>query len=206
MAPRLHFCKIPKHFSRTASELNPLVFRLFAQSSRTRTARIRPWIVKSLPNWSGTPYIRQTGRGAGPAAAKCETFMWKIFAATVLVGFPTISQALTPLHENPVVVKGFYAIGLADEVRKNCDDISPRLLRAYYYLKSLERYARDSGYSESQIQELIDNKSEKEKLRAQIRADLAERGASPKNPEGYCTVGLEEIAKGSAAGKLLRAK
>ena len=132
--------------------------------------------------------------------------MWKTIAAIFLVGAPGFAQALTPLHENPVVVKGFYAIGLADEVRKNCDSISPRLLTAYNYLKSLERYARDIGYTEAQIEELVDNKEEKEKLRAQIRADLAERGETPKNPEGYCTVGLEEIAKGSAAGKLLRAK
>ena len=37
-------------------------------------------------------------------------------------------------------------------------------------------------------------------------ADLAKRGASPESPEGYCTVGLEEIAKGSAAGRLLKVK
>ena len=44
------------------------------------------------------------------------------------------------------------------------------------------------------------------RLRAVIRADLAARGATPENPEGYCTVGREEIAKGSVAGNLLRAK
>ena len=60
--------------------------------------------------------------------------------------------------------------------------------------------------SEDQIEELVDNKTEKEKLRTRIRADLAERGASPENPEGYCTVGREEIAKDSAAGRLLRAR
>ena len=132
--------------------------------------------------------------------------MWKTIATLILVGTSSSAEALTPLHKNPVVVKGFYAIGLADEVRKNCDSIQPRLLTAYYYLKSLERYARDAGYTEQQIDDLVDNKAEKEKLRDKIRADLAERGASPKTPEGYCTVGLEEIAKDSAAGKLLRAK
>jgi hypothetical protein len=116
------------------------------------------------------------------------------------------AAALQPLHENPTVVSGFYAIGLADEVRKNCSSISPRLITAYYYLKSLEKYARDAGYTEAQIEELVDNKKEKEALRAKIRADLAKRGATPENPEGYCTVGREEIAKDSAAGKLLRLK
>ena len=121
-----------------------------------------------------------------------------------LTAFPAV--ALQPLHENPTVVSGFYAIGLADEVRKNCSSISPRLLRAYNYLKALEKYARDAGYTDAQIEELVDNKVEKEALRTQIRADLAKRGATPENPEGYCTVGREEIAKDSAAGKLLRAK
>lgn len=115
-------------------------------------------------------------------------------------------MALPPLHENPTVVNGFYAIGLADEVRKNCNRIAPRWLTAYNYLMSLESYAKRVGYSDAQIEELTDNKAEKEKLRAKIRADLAQRGASPQNPEGYCTVGLEEIAKGSDAGKLLRAR
>lgn len=116
------------------------------------------------------------------------------------------AAALPPLHENPTVVNGFYAIGLADEVRKKCDRIAPRWLRAYNYLMSLESYAKKAGYSDAQIEELTDNKSEKEKLRSKIRADLAKRGASPENPEAYCTVGLEEIAKGSDAGKLLRAR
>lgn len=125
-------------------------------------------------------------------------------AVLALSALPAV--ALQPLHENPTVVNAFYAIGLADEVRKNCDSIQPRMLRAYNFLRALERYARDAGYTEAQIEQLLDNKSEKEKLRGRIRADLAERGASPQNPEGYCTVGREEIAKDTAAGRLLRAE
>lgn len=114
--------------------------------------------------------------------------------------------ALTPLHQEPTVVNNFYSIGLADEVRKNCDDIDARIFRAYRYIKSIESYARKAGYSDAEIDEFVDNKAEKEKLRTRIRADLAKRGATSKTPEGYCTVGREEIAKGSAAGRLLRAK
>lgn len=129
-----------------------------------------------------------------------------VLSVLFLTAIASPSVALQPLHQNPTVLSGFYAIGLADEVRKNCDSIDPRLFRAYNYLKSLERFARKSGYTEAQIDELVDNKVEKERLRVQIRADLAERGASPKSPEGYCTVGREEIAKDSAAGRLLRSK
>lgn len=129
-----------------------------------------------------------------------------IFSFAAVVGLASPAVALQPLHENPTVVNGFYQIGLADEIRKKCDSIEPRLLRAWNYLKSLEKYARDAGYNDAQIEELTENKAEKEKLRIRIRADLAERGASPESPEGYCTVGREEIAKGSAAGRLLRAR
>lgn len=125
-------------------------------------------------------------------------------AAAILAASPAV--ALQPLHQDQRVLNGFYAIGLADEVRKKCDSIEPRLITAWTYLKSLERYARDAGYSSADIKALQDNKAEKEKLRAKIRADLAARGATPETPEGYCTVGREEIAKGSAAGRLLRAK
>ena len=117
----------------------------------------------------------------------------------------TSAAALQPLHEDPRVISGFYALGMADIIRKNCDEIQPRWLRAYNYLKGLESYARKAGYTDAQIDELTDNDAEKDRLEARIRADLAKRGASPQSPEGYCTVGREEIAKGSAAGRLLRA-
>ncbi len=124
----------------------------------------------------------------------------------LIAGGATPAVALPPLYENRTVVSGFYAIGMADLIRRNCDAISPRYLRAYNYLKALEKYAQDAGYSDAQIEELTDNREEKEKLRARIEAELADRGASPKTPEGYCTVGREEIAKNSAAGRLLRAR
>ena len=132
--------------------------------------------------------------------------MRKIVLTALLMGLTTPAMALQPLHKDPKVVGGFYTIGFADEIRKRCDTIEPRIFRAIGYLRSLERYAKNAGYTSEDIDELQDNKAEKERLKARIRADLAKRGATPENPEGYCTVGREEIAKGSAAGRLLRAK
>ncbi len=132
--------------------------------------------------------------------------MWKTLSVLVFASLATPVAALQPLHEDTRVVNGFYIIGFADEIRKQCDSIEPRIFRAYSFLLSLERYARKAGYTSEDIDELRDNKVEKEKLRTRIRADLAERGATPETPEGYCTVGREEIAKGSAAGRLLRVK
>ena len=132
--------------------------------------------------------------------------MWKTVTAIGFICTAAPASAVQPLHENPTVLSGFYSIGLADMVQEQCDTIQPRIFRAIGYLRSLERYALNNGYTPEDIDELVDNKKEKRKLQARIIADLAKRGATPETPEGYCTVGLEEIAKGSAAGRLLKAK
>lgn len=115
------------------------------------------------------------------------------------------ATALQPLHENQRVYSSFYVLGVADTIRKQCDQISPRLIRAMNYIRNLEAYARGLGYDDEQIDALLDNDAEKAKLKTRIDRDLAKRGASPQTPEGYCTVGREEIAKGSQVGQLLRA-
>lgn len=112
--------------------------------------------------------------------------------------------AQSGLERDPTVQQGFYVIGLADEIRRNCPTISPRLVRAYSYLKSLEKYARDAGYSQADIDALTDNDAAKEALRSEIRADLAERGANEDNAAGFCAVGRDEIARGTQAGRLLQ--
>ncbi len=132
--------------------------------------------------------------------------MFRTLSTLVFIGLAAPAAALQPLHEDTRVLNGFYVIGFADEIRKRCDSIEPRIFRAIGYLRSLERYALKAGYTSEDIDELQDNKAEKEKLRSKIRADLAKRGATPQTPEGYCTVGREEIAKGSAAGRLLKSK
>ena len=123
---------------------------------------------------------------------------------TVLLGVAGPGAAQTPLHDDPTVRQGFYAIGLADEVRRNCPQISPRLVRAYTFLKSLESYALNAGYSTADIDALRNNDAEKDKLEAQIRSDLASRGARAGNAAGFCKVGREEIARGTQAGRLLK--
>lgn len=131
----------------------------------------------------------------------------RAFLAGVMIAFGGVSQvtaqALPPLHQDPVIRQGFYAIGLADEIRRNCPDIAPRLVRAYTFLKSLENHARNAGYSEADVKALEDNDVEKDKLRAEVRAELSSRGAT--DERGYCRVGQQEIASNSVAGRLLKA-
>lgn len=122
------------------------------------------------------------------------------------LGLSGPAAALPPLEEDTTVLGGFYVLGLADEIRKRCPTIEPRLIAAWSYLESLKKYARKQGYSNADIKALQNNKTAKEALKARILADLAARGASNGNADGYCAVGEEEIAKDSAAGRLLKVK
>ncbi|WP_375261435.1 DUF5333 domain-containing protein [Palleronia sp.] len=130
--------------------------------------------------------------------------MRPLIAAICLFAAGSQAASAQSLAEDPTVRQGFYAIGLADEIRKNCPSITPRLVRAYTFLKSLESYALQSGYSEEDVEELKDNDVARSQLEEQIRSDLAARGATPGNAAGYCQVGREEMARGTAAGRLLR--
>lgn len=115
-----------------------------------------------------------------------------------------VAQSLPPLHENRNVRWSFYSAGMADIIRNNCQEISGRDMRGLRYLLALRQYAFKEGYTQEDIDALLKNKVEEEKLRAEVVRDLARRGATPGNEEAYCRVGREEIAKDSLAGRLLR--
>jgi len=119
-------------------------------------------------------------------------------------GAAAVAQNLPPLHENRTVRYSFYSAGLADIVRNNCPDLVGRTFRGLRYALALRSYALDQGYTMDDVDKLLSNKAEEEKLRQEIVADLAARGATPGNTEAYCRIGREEIAKDSLAGRLLR--
>ena len=118
-----------------------------------------------MPIGGDATYIIANGQGAGPAPNESYEQMLKTILAVTTLLAATPAAALAPLHKNPTVVNGFYNIGLADEVRRNCDQIDARMFRAFSYIKSIERFARDAGYTAEEIDQFVDNKSEKEKLR-----------------------------------------
>ena len=79
-----------------------------------------------------------------------------------------------------------------------------RKLRALNELNKLRDYALEQGYSADEIRALVTSKEEKAKGKGIAAEWLKERGAEPGNPEAYCRIGEEEIAKESLIGYLLR--
>lgn len=124
-------------------------------------------------------------------------------AATLLTCGPALAKI--PLKEVAHVRDGLLIVGAANEIRKNCDRISPRILRAYTYMKGLERHASDLGYTDAEIEAYVENKAEKERLEAIVLQMLVKRGVDPSVPATYCSAGVSEISQGTSIGRLLKA-
>ncbi len=111
-----------------------------------------------------------------------------------------------PLREVREIDDGLLAVGIADEIRKECDDISARMFRALGYISSLERRARELGYTEDEIEDYVTSKEEKKRMRARGEAWLEAQGVNQSEPGALCALGRREIAKGSQIGALLKVK
>lgn len=109
-----------------------------------------------------------------------------------------------PLSEVPEIDDGLLMIGIADEVRKRCDAIEARMIKAWTTINALESRAKALGYTDEEIEDHVTSKAEKKRMRKRGEAYLAARGVALEDDADYCTFGREEIAKGSQIGVLLR--
>lgn len=97
-------------------------------------------------------------------------------------------------------------LAVADEIRKECDSMEARTLSATMYVWDLYNRARAYGFNRSQIRAFQTDDVMGERMRGQVLAYFAENGVHEGQPETYCALGLAEIAAGSKAGDLLRAR
>ncbi|MEL6620954.1 MAG: DUF5333 domain-containing protein [Pseudomonadota bacterium] len=108
------------------------------------------------------------------------------------------------LRDVPEIDGTILAVGIADEIRKNCPNISARMLYAIGVVNGLKGKARDLGYSDAEIDAYRKSNAEKDRLKAERRAYLAAAGVKANAPETYCALGRVEIEKGGQIGNLLR--
>ena len=133
--------------------------------------------------------------------------MSRIAPALVLwlvVALPAQAENWDRLRDDPAISEGLVDFAIARHIRNRCPDISARQLRAIGYINNLVGDATALGYSRSEIREYVFDETEQDRVRAIADERLAARGASPTMMAGYCIVGREEIAAGSAIGRLLR--
>ncbi len=127
--------------------------------------------------------------------------------ALVIVTSATSSAAVANgLRTHQEINDGLKVIAIADMIRKKCDSISPRMLRAYRFAKSLEAMAKAEGYSDDQIEAFVENKREKARVEGAAKAYLVSKGVTLSSPKSYCVAGRAEIERSSQVGQLLRSR
>ncbi len=115
-----------------------------------------------------------------------------------------VLSAKPHLRDVPEIDGTLLAVGIADEIRKNCPDISARMIKAIGVVKSVGARARDMGYTDAEIDAYRKSDREKARLRAKRDAYLKAGGVKAGSSDAYCTLGRTEIEKGGQIGALLR--
>ncbi len=124
--------------------------------------------------------------------------------STVLLAQPALAKQ--PLGTISEVSDGLLTVGIADEIRNNCPDISARMFRALSYISGIKSHAKSLGYSSDEINAYRKDEVEKAKLRARGESYLQANGVTRDDPQTFCTLGRAEIKKSSQIGALLKAK
>ena len=126
--------------------------------------------------------------------------------AFALCCVPAPVSAAKGLAQEAALNEGLIAISMANVIRKTCPGISARMLKAWFYIKTLETEVQSLGYSAQVVTAFVKDPMEKKRILSIAQERLADHGVIPEQPATYCTLGLAEIEAGSAIGKLLKAK
>lgn len=130
----------------------------------------------------------------------------RIFSVTLMASLMLGSAALAkpPLRDVPEIDNGVMAVAIADAIRKTCDDINPRLIRAYSALNALKSLARKKGYSDEEVEDYVTSKSEKKRMRAKAESFLLDNGVRADDDAALCRFGKVQIQSQTEIGRLLR--
>ena len=127
-----------------------------------------------------------------------------VIPAVVVAMVATTSVAKPALRDVPAIDDALLAVGLADEIRKQCPKVSARFIKALRFVSGLRDKARDMGYTDAEIDAYRKSPKEKARFRAKGEAYLAANNVTVGNIESYCALGRAEIKKSSQIGALLR--
>jgi hypothetical protein len=115
------------------------------------------------------------------------------------------AQAKQDLKDVSSIWNGLMYIGVANEIRETCPNISARMVRAALRLNSIQNEAKGMGYSAEEIDAFRTSEANKAKMRKDGEAYMKDNGVVSGDVATYCALGHAEIAKSSQIGTLLRA-
>ena len=128
------------------------------------------------------------------------------FVATLTLALGAPAAALPPLSQEAHVNDSLIQARVADVLRRGCPSLDARMIRAFNEARKLKRYALDQGYSETQIDAFLDNREERQRIYREADRYMVENGVVNGQPETFCQLGRQEIARKTIAGSLLVAR
>ncbi len=149
---------------------------------------------------NGDHTTRMCGARAGFGATLRDLIACGVLL-TICAGEATAKPAL---RDVPKIDNGLYTVGLANEIRRKCPDISGRIFKGISTLRALKAEATQLGYTDAEIEAHVSSDVEKDRLRARAKKYMKDQGFA-QNRKGYCALGRAEIEKKTAVGALLRA-
>lgn len=118
----------------------------------------------------------------------------------------TPAAALPPLSQERHINDSLVQARVADMLRRGCPTLDARVIRAFSEARKLKRYALDQGYSEAQIDAFLDSRDERRRIYAEADRYMTANGVVSGQPETFCRLGRQEIARKTIAGSLLVAR
>lgn len=117
---------------------------------------------------------------------------------------PARADQWQPLRDDPVIHEGLTAIAVGRMIHNICPDVNARMLRALAFAEGLVEHAQSLGFTRRQINAYIDNAADQDRYRDIAWQYLVARGVEHDDVASVCRVGRDEMAAGSAIGRLLR--
>ena len=96
------------------------------------------------------------------------------------------------------------AARLGDVVRNTCPTIKVRWLAVWSQMEALKSHALAQGYREADVKAFLADQAQKARIAALAEAELVQAGAKANDPETYCVIGRDQIARQTLAGQLIR--
>lgn len=127
-----------------------------------------------------------------------------ITTALLCASLAAPAAARPPLRDVAEIDNGLMAIAIADQIRKTCDDIQPRMLFALSQLNALKNRAKSLGYSDDEIDDYVTSKAEKDRMRKKAASWLSSKGVAAGDKGALCEFGRRDMAQGGPVGAFLR--
>lgn len=118
----------------------------------------------------------------------------------------TQAEVNAALRSDQEIYNGLYVMGIAHGIRDICPTIEARMLRANSLALNLYSRARSLGFTYAEVRAFLRDEGNKAEMRAIVIAYYNQRGADIEQPQTICALGEAEIAAGTSAGSLLRAR